>query len=160
MVAHLSWAIWANRSQLLIWFEQNERMSEFPALQKVLSVQDGHHVSKQICVKKYIHSRIYIFSEITFWTFSKNVLYAILLFLAICWKAKFFNYKFNSTVAHAIAVTRVRNPESCQKKVGHRTNPIYTPTVLVPRHKRREKKILHLMIYILGTIFYDIHNSL
>ena len=42
-VAHLSWAIWANRSQSLIWFEQNERMrkmsewaneqmSEFPAL--------------------------------------------------------------------------------------------------------------------------------
>ena len=39
-VTHFSWAIWANRSQLLIWFEQNEqteqmsdeRMSEFPAL--------------------------------------------------------------------------------------------------------------------------------
>ena len=39
-VAHLSWAIWANHSQLLIWFEQNERMSKwanermskFPAL--------------------------------------------------------------------------------------------------------------------------------
>ena len=27
-VAHLSWAIWANRSQSLICFEQNERLSE------------------------------------------------------------------------------------------------------------------------------------
>ena len=38
-VTHLSWAILGNRSQSLIWFEQNERMSdermsEFPALQK------------------------------------------------------------------------------------------------------------------------------
>ena len=37
MVAHMSWAIWANRSQSLIWFERNElneRMSDerFPAL--------------------------------------------------------------------------------------------------------------------------------
>ena len=31
-VAHLSWAICANRSQSLIWFEQNEQMSKFPAL--------------------------------------------------------------------------------------------------------------------------------
>ena len=31
-VAHLSWLIWANRSQLLIWSEGSERMSEFPAL--------------------------------------------------------------------------------------------------------------------------------
>ena len=31
-VAHLSWAIWGNRSQSLIWFEQNERISKFPAL--------------------------------------------------------------------------------------------------------------------------------
>ena len=31
-VAHLSWAIWANRSQSLIWFERSEQMSEFPAL--------------------------------------------------------------------------------------------------------------------------------
>ena len=28
-VAHLSWAIWANHSQSLIWFEQSERMSEW-----------------------------------------------------------------------------------------------------------------------------------
>ena len=28
-VAHLSWAIWANRSQLLIWFERSEWMSEW-----------------------------------------------------------------------------------------------------------------------------------
>ena len=28
-VAHLSWAIWANSSQPLIWFEQNEQMSEW-----------------------------------------------------------------------------------------------------------------------------------
>ena len=26
---HLSWAIWANRSQSLIWFERNEQMSEW-----------------------------------------------------------------------------------------------------------------------------------
>ena len=37
-VAHLSWVIWANRSQSLIWFERSERMSdeqmsEFPSLQ-------------------------------------------------------------------------------------------------------------------------------
>ena len=37
MVSHLSWAIWANSTQSLIWFELNEqicdeRMSEFPAL--------------------------------------------------------------------------------------------------------------------------------
>ena len=36
-VAHLSWAIWANPSQSLIWFERNEQMCdewmcEFPAL--------------------------------------------------------------------------------------------------------------------------------
>ena len=29
MVAHLSWAIWANRSQSLIWFERNEQMSKW-----------------------------------------------------------------------------------------------------------------------------------
>ena len=28
-VAHLSWAIWAIHSQLLIWFERNEEMSEW-----------------------------------------------------------------------------------------------------------------------------------
>ena len=28
-VSHLSWVIWANRSQLLNWFEQNERMSKW-----------------------------------------------------------------------------------------------------------------------------------
>ena len=28
-VAHFSWAIWANRSQSLIWFEQNEQMSKW-----------------------------------------------------------------------------------------------------------------------------------
>ena len=28
-VAHLSWAIWANRSQSLIWFERNEQMSKW-----------------------------------------------------------------------------------------------------------------------------------
>ena len=27
-VAHLSWAIWANHSHSLIWFERNERMSD------------------------------------------------------------------------------------------------------------------------------------
>ena len=31
-VAHLSWAIWANRSQSLIWFEQSEWMSIFQTL--------------------------------------------------------------------------------------------------------------------------------
>ena len=34
-VAHLSWAIWVNRSQLLIWSQQSERKSKFPTLQKV-----------------------------------------------------------------------------------------------------------------------------
>ena len=38
-VPHLSWAIWVNCSQSLIWFKQNERMSDeqmskFPALEK------------------------------------------------------------------------------------------------------------------------------
>ena len=28
MVAHLSWVIWANHTQSLIWFERNERMSD------------------------------------------------------------------------------------------------------------------------------------
>ena len=41
-VTHLSWTIWANCSQSLIWFEQNEqmsdeRMSDFPALHKNLN---------------------------------------------------------------------------------------------------------------------------
>ena len=30
--AHLSWAIWANHSQSLIWLERSERMREFPTL--------------------------------------------------------------------------------------------------------------------------------
>ena len=29
MIAHLSWAIWSNRSLSLIWFEQNEQMSKW-----------------------------------------------------------------------------------------------------------------------------------
>ena len=41
-VAHLSWAIWANCWQLLIWSERSERMSdewmrEFPTLPKISS---------------------------------------------------------------------------------------------------------------------------
>ena len=39
-VAHLSWAIWSNRSQSLIWLEQSEQMSDermikFPTLFKM-----------------------------------------------------------------------------------------------------------------------------
>ena len=46
-VAHLSWAIWANRSQSLIWFERNEQMSdeqmsEFPALAATTTSQHPH----------------------------------------------------------------------------------------------------------------------
>ena len=37
-VAHLSWAIWANHSQSLIWFEQSEQMSKFPNLLKMSDV--------------------------------------------------------------------------------------------------------------------------
>ena len=50
-VANLSWAIWANSSQLLIWFEQNEgmskcamskcAMSEFPALNFWLEIHES-----------------------------------------------------------------------------------------------------------------------
>ena len=63
-VAHLSRAMWVNCSLLLIWFEGNERMSEFPALlycccnQSLLNWKPIMHLHTIHCESAEIRSAI------------------------------------------------------------------------------------------------------
>ena len=55
-VAHLSWAIWANRSQSLIWFERSERMSDERS-QRILLERGHKFIFKKI--EKWIQEIFY-----------------------------------------------------------------------------------------------------
>ena len=86
-VAHLSWAIWANHSQSLIWFEQNEQMSDeripSPAFLKI------YLFYKNTFFTNIPFLQIYLLDKYTFFT---NILFFEIYLLD---KYTFFKYTFS-----------------------------------------------------------------